>query len=415
MRRDRRLAGAPSVDRGGVVLLGFGAVLAGFNLRLAIASIPPLLDDLRRTPGISPSAAAVLAALPFACFGLVALAAPRLVRRLGAERALAVVLVAIGIGTLVRAAGSTAALLAGTATAAAAVAVANVILPVLVRARFPARTGLMIGLYTAALSTGAAAAGATTVPLAGWLGWQGALAVWAIPTLLPLTPLLLAARTRLPDTTRGPGRGMKSLLRDRLAWQVTLFFGLQAAIVFSGLSWLPSVLRSDGYSASAAGVLLALYALGGVPASLAAPMLATRAGDQRLLALGCAGVEAAALTGLMAAPGAAPGWIALFALGQGASFSLAVSLIALRSPDARGSADLSGMTQAIGYAMAAAGPFAVGLLHGAAGGWTLPLLFMIVLCLPMAAIGLAAGRPLRVGASPPRAGRGRYSQIECQL
>ena len=56
------------------------------------------------------------------------------------------------------------------------------------------------------------------------------------------------------------------------------------------------------------------------------------------------------------------------------------------------------MTQAIGYSTAAAGPFAVGMLHSAAGGWALPLLFLIALCLPMAMLGLRAGRPLRVRA-----------------
>jgi MFS transporter, CP family, cyanate transporter len=352
-----RLEGRSADDPSGVVLIGLAAVLAGFNLRLAIESVPPLLDGLRRTPGLSATAAPVLTAVPFACFGVVALVAPRLVRRFGAERTLAVVLVTIGTGTLVRAAGPTATLLAGTAMAAAAVAVANVVLPVLIRARCPAHTGLMIGLYIAALGTGAALAGAITVPLAHWLGWQGALAVWAIPTLLPLIPLLRARRPGGTDLVRAPRRGMRSLLRDRLAWQVTLFFGLQAAVVFSGFSRLPSVLRSDGYSASAAGLPLA---------------------------------------GLVAVPGAAPGWVALFALGQGASFSLAVSLIALRSPNASRSADLSGMAQAIGYTIAAAGPLAVGMLHGAVGGWTLPLVFILVLCLPMALTGLGAGRALRV-------------------
>jgi CP family cyanate transporter-like MFS transporter len=193
---------------------------------------------------------------------------------------------------------------------------------------------------------------------------------------------------------------MRSLLRDGLAWQVTVFFGLQAAIVFSGLSWLPSVLHSDGYSASAAGVLLALYALGGVPASMLTALLATRASNQRLLAICCAVPEASALAGLVAAPAAAPGWIALFALGQGASFSLAVSLIALRSSDELESADLSGMAQSIGYVIAAAGPLTFGVLHTTVQNWTVPLMFLIVLCLPMAVVGAGAGRARHV--SPRR-------------
>jgi CP family cyanate transporter-like MFS transporter len=388
------------LDHRRLVLIGSGAVLAGFNLRLAVASVPPLLGDLQQHPGLSATGAAVLTALPFLCFGLVALAAPPFIRVLGAEGALTGALGVIGVGTLLRAAGSTATLLVGTAVAAAAIAVGNVILPVLIKARFPVRAGLLIGLYTSALGVGAALAGALTAPLARWLGWQGALAVWAIPTMLPLGPLILARpRNHRPprDTRREASRESRSLLRDTLAWQVTLFFGMQAAIVFSGLSWLPSVLRSDGYGASTAGLLLALYALGGVPASIAMPVIATRASNQRLLIAGCAAVDAAALAGLAATPAAAPAWVGLFAFGQGASFSLAVTLIGLRSPDAHHSAHLSGMAQAIGYATAAAGPLAVGILHAAAGNWATPLLFLATLCLPMALIGAGAGRAQLIG------------------
>jgi CP family cyanate transporter-like MFS transporter len=409
MKHDRSSSRPPELDHRRLVLVGCGAVLAGFNLRQAIASLPPLLGYLQHHLGISATGAALLTALPFLCFGLVGLAGPRFLRLLGAELALALVLVAIGLGTVLRAAGSTATLLVGTAVASAAIALGNVILPVLIKARFPSRTGLLIGLYIAALSIGAALAGAVTVPLARWVGWQGALAVWAIPSVLALGPLLRAARSHSYRPAREVGHGMRSLLSDRVAWRVTLFFGLQAAIVFSGLSWLPSVLRSDGYSASTAGLLLALYALGGVPGSLGMPVLATRAGNQRTLAACCAALEAVALVGLAAVPAGAPGWVALFALGQGASFSLAVTLIGLRSPDARRSADLSGMAQAIGYAIAAAGPFAVGLLHGAAGNWTVPLLFLTALCLPMAVIGAGAGRATLVGdgRSPRRVARRR--------
>jgi CP family cyanate transporter-like MFS transporter len=323
-----------------------------------------------------------------------------LVRLLGAEVALIGVLGAIGAGTLLRAAGSTATLLVGTAVAAGAVAVGNVILPVLIKARFPARTGLLIGFYTSALSIGAALAGAVTVPLSHWLGWRGALAAWAVPSLLPLAPLCLAARSSSARPQHQPGSGIRSLLGDATAWQVTLFFGLQAAIVFSGLSWLPSILRTAGYSASAAGLLLALYAIGGVPASMVMPVLATRANSQRLLALGSAAVEAAALVGLATMPAAAPVWVGMFALGQGASFSLAVTLIGLRSPSAPRSADLSGMVQAIGYATAAAGPFVVGMLHSASGSWIPSLVFLIMLCVPMAAIGAGAGRAKLVADQP---------------
>jgi CP family cyanate transporter-like MFS transporter len=131
-----------------LVLLAIGAILTGFTLRLSVASIPPLLADLEHQPGLSAGAADVLTASPFVCFALGAIAGPRLVRALGAEVTLAVMLVAMAAGMAVRAAGSVAALLLGTIAAAAGVAVANVVLPVLIKERFPERTGLLIGCYT---------------------------------------------------------------------------------------------------------------------------------------------------------------------------------------------------------------------------------------------------------------------------
>jgi MFS transporter, CP family, cyanate transporter len=149
--------------------------------------------------------------------------------------------------------------------------------------------------------------------------------------------------------------------------------------------------------------LLALYALGGVPASLAVPVLATRMGDQRLLAAAVTALEAVALLGLLLAPGAAVLWVLLFALGQGGAISLALMLMVLRAPDAPRAAELSGMAQAIGYSLAALGPFLLGALYDSTGNWDAPLVALLALTAPLAAVGLAAGRArtVRAGGRSP--------------
>jgi MFS transporter, CP family, cyanate transporter len=382
-------------------LLAVGLVLTGFNLRIAVASVPPLLTDLERNPGMSTTAAGLLTSLPVLCFGALAVAAPPLVRRTGGETALLFALVAIVGGVVVRGAGSAAALFAGTALAGAGIAVGNVVVPAVIKGRFPARVGLLMGLYTALLAAGAALAGGLAVPAERALGWRGALAIWAAPALVAVAVVATSrARGARGRPVAGGVGAMRTLLRDRLAWQVTFFFGLQSAVFYSGLTWLPSLLRDQGYGAGTAGALLAVYALGGIPGSLLAPALAVRVHDQRLLAVGAVALEAAAAAGLAALPDVDPVWVVLFALGQGAAFSLALTLIVLRAPDARRGAELSGMVQAIGYCLAAAGPLLVGALHDAAGGWTAPLLFLLALCAPMAAAGMGAGRPRLVSSSP---------------
>ncbi|MBX5475400.1 MAG: MFS transporter [Thermoleophilia bacterium] len=385
-----------------VPLLAAGLVLTGFNLRIAVASVPPLLDDLERDPGMSSTVAGLLTSLPVLCFGLLAPAAPPLGRRAGGETTLLLALLAVGGGVLARAAGSVGALFAGTAAAGAGIAVGNVIVPAVIKGRFPGRVGLLMGLYTGVLGAGAALAGGLAVPAEDALGMRGALAVWAAPAAVALLVVAGAARAgEHGGGVRGGAGDLRTLLRDPLAWQLTFFFGLQSAVFYSGLTWLPSILRDGGFGAATAGALLSVYALAGIPASLAAPVLAARARDQRTIAVVSVAPEAVALAGLLAAPGAAPLWVTLYALGQGAAFSLALTLIVLRSPSARRGAELSGMVQAIGYCVAALGPLVVGALHDAEGGWTAPLLLLLVCCAPMAAAGLGAGRARLVSPGRP--------------
>jgi MFS transporter, CP family, cyanate transporter len=99
-----------------------------------------------------------------------------------------------------------------------------------------------------------------------------------------------------------------------------------------------------------------------------------------------------AVAGLLAAPGAAALWVFLLAIGQGAAFSLALTMIILRAPDSKRAAELSGMAQAIGYVLAAIGPVAIGALHDWSGGWDVPLAVLLALTVPLAAAGVAAGR-----------------------
>jgi MFS transporter, CP family, cyanate transporter len=335
----------------------------------------------------------LLTAAPVLCFGALAPVAPALARRFGAESVLLLALLPIVVGVAARAGGHTVALFAGTVLAGAGIAVANVIVPSVVKGRFDRGTGVVTGLYVAALTGGAALGAGLTVPLERSFGWKAALAVWAVPAVIAVV-VVAAAVGRDPArvTARAEQGDLRTLLRDGLAWQVTLYMGLQSLVFYAGLAWLPSILRDGGYSAGAAGTLLALYALGGIPASLIVPVLAARLRDQRLLAAGVTVLEASALLGLLVAPDGAVAWVALFALGQGGAIALALTLIVLRSPDPRRAAELSGMAQAIGYSLAAIGPLAIGAFHDWSGDWDVPLIALLVVALPLLVVGVAAGR-----------------------
>ena len=354
--------------------------------------MPPIVDDLQRELDLSATAAGFLTAAPVLCFGVLAPLAPMLARRFGAERVVLLALVSVAVGVAARGAGAEAALFFGTVLAGTGVAVGNVIVPSVVKGRFR-RSGAITGIYLAMLTTGAALAAGLTVPLERRLGWQAALAVWALPAVVAAAVVAVAVlRAGASVTARGEGGGARRLLRDRLAWQVTAFMGLQSLVFYAALAWLPSILRANGYGAETAGTLVALFALGGAPASLAVPLVATRLRDQRALALGVTALEAVAVAGLLVAPGAAVAWVLLFAVGQGGSLGVALMLFVLRAPDARRAAQLSGMAQTIGYCVAAVGPWLLGALYDRTGDWDDVLVAMLALTLPLAAAGFAAGR-----------------------
>jgi MFS transporter, CP family, cyanate transporter len=381
--------------------IGAAIVLVAANLRPAVVGVGPLLAEIQTSEGLSGTAAGVLTALPLLCFGLLAPLAPVLARRIGIERALLVALVVLCVGFPVRSSGPIPALYAGTVLLGSAIAIGNVLLPGLIKRDFAHRTGLMTGLYTMAISGGGAIAAGITVPLAraGGLDWRAALAAWVVFALLALLCWLPQLR-RAARSTGPPAPRVGGLWRDPIAWQVTAFMGLQSLGFFAVNAWLPAVLVARGYDAAAAGWLLSTASIVGAIGSLTAPMLATRLPTQRGIAAGITAVAAIGLLGVLLVPGAELGSVVLLGLAQGAALGLALTLVALRAPDAAHAAQLSGMAQSVGYVLAAAGPFAVGALHDVTGGWTGPLLLLLGLLVVQGTAGVLAGRDRLVGSDP---------------
>jgi MFS transporter, CP family, cyanate transporter len=371
-------------------------------LRIAVASVPPIVDEIREALDLSATAAGVLTAAPVLCFGAFALLAPMLARRVGAERLLVLALIPILVGVTGRAAGSSSALFAGTILAGIGIAIANVLVPSIVKGRFERTAGPVMGSYVAALTAGAAVAAGLTVPLERSIGWQGALAIWALPAVAALVVLGAAVLgDKPPSPVPGLEGGVRRLLRDPLAWQVTLYMGLQSFVFYAALAWLATILRDDGYAPGSAGALLAVFALGGIPTALVVPVLAERMRDQRALAAAVTALEAVALLGLLLAPGAALAWVTLFSLGQGGAIGLALELMALRAPDGKVAAELSGMAQGFGYALAAVGPFAIGAVNDWSGSWDVALSALVAATVPLLIVGVEAGRARTVRGGRP--------------
>jgi CP family cyanate transporter-like MFS transporter len=400
----RPAAGARSRFR--TLIVGASLVLIAFNMRTLITGIGPVLPEAMRDTGLTPAGAGLLTTLPSLCFGCFGPLAPALARRLGTERALLAVLVLATFGLAIRGGFGAFGLFAGQILAGIGIGVVNVLMPGLVKRDFPLHAAPMTGLYTMAICLGAAMAAGVTVPLAhGLNGWGAALSAWAVPAAaaVAIWAVQLPPRSAGANLARFTVRG---LWTDALAWQVTLFVGLQASLAYIAMGWTATILRDRGLGPVEAGFALSVSIITQVPSALVVPNLIVRWRDQRascvLVILGCL----IGFFGCVYAPlGTVWLWACLMGMCLGSMLSLAMMLIVLRSPDGHVASHLSSMSQGVGYLLASLGPFLAGVLHGWSGGWNGTAFLMLAIGLGALLCGLAAGRARHVGAVSLRAAR----------
>src|SRR6516165_8094266 len=243
------------------ILLVVAVTAAGFNLRTAVSNLPPLFPDLQTQLHLSTAALSLLAATPVLCFGAAAAPAAWLNRRFGEEVVLLAALGVLTAGLLLRGAAPDVMLFPGTALAASAIAIMNVLLSSMVKRRNPERAGFLISTYLTALCVGAIIASLLAVPLYQASGGSVrlALGLWAVPAALAMLLWLPQLRYRAaarPALNPAPAR-IKSphvkVYKYVLAWQVMAFMGLQSLLYYAALSWLPTIFQDRGTSAVTAG------------------------------------------------------------------------------------------------------------------------------------------------------------------
>lgn len=375
-------------------LLIAGILMIATTLRVTFTGAAPLLETIRSDYGLSTAQTGLLTTLPLLAFALVSPLAAGIARRFGMERSLFAAMLLICAGIALRSLPSAALLFAGTAIIGCGIALGNVLLPGLIKRDFSQHVARLTGAYSLTMGAAAALGSALVVPLALHdFGWRGAL------LMLMLFPLL-AFLIWLPQwrTTRSANLSSSRALHERgiwrspLAWQVTLFLGLNSLIYYVIIGWLPTILISHGYSEAQAGSLHGLLQLATAAPGLAIPLILHRFNDQRWIAALVSLLCAVGAAGLWFVPGQAIIWTLLFGFGSGATTILGLTFIGLRASSAHQAAALSGMAQSVGYLLAACGPPVMGKLHDASGSWDLPLSGVTVLAIIMAIFGLYAGR-----------------------
>lgn len=375
-------------------LLIAGILMIATTLRVTFTGAAPLLDTIRADYGLSTAQVGLLTTLPLLAFAFISPLAAGIARRIGMERSLFVALLLICCGIAIRSLPSAALLFTGTAVTGCGIALGNVLLPGLIKRDFPGKVAKFTGAYSLTMGATAALGSALVVPLAlSGAGWRGALLMLMLFPLLALLLWLPQWRQQHAGSLSG-ARALRhrGIWRSPLAWQVTLFLGINSLIYYVVIGWLPSILQSHGYSEAQAGSLHGLLQLATAAPGLIVPLVLHRLKDQRTLASVVALMCAVSAAGFGFMPAQAVLWTLIFGFGSGATMILGLIFIGLRASSAHQAAALSGMAQSVGYLLAASGPPLMGKIHDATGDWRIPLITCALASVVMAVCGMLAGR-----------------------
>ncbi|MDQ5832057.1 MAG: MFS transporter, partial [Actinomycetota bacterium] len=330
--------------------------LGALALRPQLVGVGPLLPEIDDDLGISHAVAGLLGTIPVLCMGLFAPPAAYLAGRLGTRAAIATCLAGIaGFGLLRAAAPGAPLVLTLTFPIGVGMGLAGALIPVAVKERFAHRPAFASGVYTTGITGGAALSSGLAVPIAGALGgWRASLAVFSGVTILlflawiALTP---AARERPPSSPPRLPWGR------RVVWVLVAVFALQSIVYYGLVSWMPDSFQERGWSAEAAGSLVGVMSIAGLPSGLLLPFFADRLGSRRQWLGLTAGALFLATVGIATLPDAGWAWAALAGLGIGATFPLTLTLPLDVARDPADTGAVVGLMLGAGYTIAAAGPF----------------------------------------------------------
>jgi CP family cyanate transporter-like MFS transporter len=388
----------------------FGLLVVALNLRLAIASVPPLIERIHVDLGLSYTALGLLTTIPTLCMGLFALGVPLVSQSIGRERGVFWGLVLVALATASRVGSmNVLVLFASTVLVGVGIAITQALLPPLVTEYFADRESFVTGLYTACLTIGAVVASGVTAPLSALVeSWPAGLAVWAVLALVGLPIWYVSWRRGSAERagTAGTATRVRIPWRDRWAWLLTGFFGTSSGAFFFVLTWLAPRYVAVGWSDGQAGLLLALFLLFQVGGNLGISAVGDRFDDHRPLFALMALLLIAGALGVAAAPTRFPVvWAALLGVGSAGLFTLSLTL-PVRFTERPAEADgLTSMMLGGGYLIAALAPFLAGLLYDATGRYAIVFALLIALGVGLLGVGtlLAPDRSI----PPTRRGRGR--------
>ncbi|PFI51847.1 MFS transporter [Bacillus cereus] len=351
------------------------------NLRIGITSISPLLETIRQDLNISNFSVSFLTAIPVFCMGTFALLTGKVIKKYGAEKAIMACLILIGFATCMRAfTSSISTLFASSLFIGIGIALAGPLLSGFIKEKSPTKIGLMIGIYSVGMGTGASLSAGLTIPLQHVLkdDWNMALAFWCVLTIIAII-FWYPVMKRKKNTSTQDKKNNSLPLRNKKAWLFTIFFGLQSGIFYSITTWLAPANQNMGVSSEQAGTLITVFTVVQMICSFLIPTLADIYKNRALWLLGSICFVLVGLS-LMIYPLTTP-WIPtiLLGIGLGGVFPLALMLPLYETKTSEDASAWTAMMQSGGYIMGGFIPVLAGIARDYFNSYTQVFIIMTLL------------------------------------
>ncbi|BFM50203.1 MFS transporter [Marinomonas sp. THO17] len=361
--------------------------LIALCLRGPVTGLPPLLDRISQTLQLNSSQSGLLVSIPLLAFAAFAPLASWLTRFFRIEKILATGMALIALGMLVRATGSMSSLYLGALLIGAGIAIGNVLLPSLLKREFPEFVVQLTAIYVLMMGVGGFVMSSLAVPLSDFAnriqlpisGWSFALACQAV-IILPAVLVWFGfkiTQQHQPKNTRGETNS--TLWRRLSSWQVVSFLAINSLFNYIVVAWIPAILVSHGYSDTTAGLYQGYMQLAGaLPSLILAPFI-QYLGSHRRLCLCATSLTVISILGWLYAPQWSGFWSLSYGFGISMGFILGLSFIGIRTDTPKQAASLSGMSQLIGYTLAALGPVLIGTWYDWQQSWQPPLYGLLLI------------------------------------
>ena len=380
--------------------------LIAMCLRGPITGVGPLVTTLQELLGLSGTVAGLLTTLPLITFAVISFLTAPLARKLGIGKLMFFSLIVLFIGLAIRSFCGTAGLFIGTVILACGIGCNNVLLPVVIKSKFPSHIGTLTGVYTTLMAGFASISSGTSVPLTNAFGsafgsafgWRIALCIWLILVVFAFFFWLPYMNQNFDDSNDAQSPDMsgarrRSVACSSISWFITLFMGFQSMVFYFTVSWFATILQSYGFSPAQSGLYNMLMMLCGLPGSFIMPIVASRTKHQSFWGALIGFLYALGMISLLFAynPFGLVVTIITNGFGSGAAIAFCMVLIGLHTKDSRDASSLSALSQGIGYVFAAVAPVLMGTIFDATGSWTLPLIIMTVIGIACTVCGWLSG------------------------